>query len=170
MARLGNFSMQEMRRLQRDLQKLKKKQRETFMAACAKELAARLLTLVIPITPVDGGTLRRGWIAKTQSEAEAAAAQRPTAPEVVEFVNNLRITKSRGMVSIEIINPVEYASYVEFGHRQQPGRYVPALGKRLKKAWVPGQLMMNKSIDDLERIAPQVLEHKLKRMLEVYFR
>ena len=27
---------------------------------------------------------------------------------------------------------MEYASYVEYGHRQEPGRYVPALGKRLK--------------------------------------
>lgn len=33
----------------------------------------------------------------------------------------------------------EYAPHVEYGHRQTPGRYVPAIGKRLKASYVPGQ-------------------------------
>ena len=31
---------------------------------------------------------------------------------------------------------VEYAPYVELGHAQQPGRFVPAIGKRLKASHV----------------------------------
>lgn len=31
----------------------------------------------------------------------------------------------------------KYGKYLEFGHRQTPGRYVPAIGKRLKADWVP---------------------------------
>ena len=58
-----------------------------------------------------GGTLRRGW----------------TIGEVKHEGNDC---------IIEVINPLEYASYVEYGHRQEPGRYVPAIGKRLKRAWV----------------------------------
>ena len=33
---------------------------------------------------------------------------------------------------------VQYARFVEFGHRQQPGRYVPQIGKRLVKSRVEG--------------------------------
>ena len=32
---------------------------------------------------------------------------------------------------------VKYAPYVELGHHQQPGRYVPAIKRRLVKSWVP---------------------------------
>lgn len=32
-----------------------------------------------------------------------------------------------------------HAPHVEYGHRQEPGRYVPAIGKRLVKSYVPGQ-------------------------------
>ena len=35
---------------------------------------------------------------------------------------------------------------VEYGHRQTPGRYVPAIGKRLKKDFVPGKKMLHKGI------------------------
>lgn len=33
----------------------------------------------------------------------------------------------------------EHAPHVEYGHRQTPGRYVPAIGKRLKASYVTGQ-------------------------------
>lgn len=44
-----------------------------------------------------------------------------------------------GDKTVVIGTPVEYAPYVEFGHHQQPGRYVPAIGKRLKASYVPGK-------------------------------
>lgn len=34
---------------------------------------------------------------------------------------------------------VKYAPYVELGHHQEPGRYVPAIKKRLVRDWVPGK-------------------------------
>ncbi|WP_127849719.1 HK97 gp10 family phage protein [Lacticaseibacillus hulanensis] len=48
---------------------------------------------------------------------------------------------------IKIANSAEYASFVEDGHRQQPGRYVPELGKQLKAKWVPGQHMLQEGTD-----------------------
>lgn len=36
---------------------------------------------------------------------------------------------------------IEYASFVEFGHRQEPGRFVPVLGKRLVADKVPAYHM-----------------------------
>jgi hypothetical protein len=64
---------------------------------------------------------------------------------------------------------VKYASYVEFGHRQTPGRYVPALGKRLKEGWVDGQYFLTLSEEELERIAPSMLQAKLDKFLREVF-
>ena len=41
----------------------------------------------------------------------------------------------------------EYAPNVEYGHRQQAGRYVPAIGKSLDHAWVPGQHFLHKTVE-----------------------
>lgn len=43
---------------------------------------------------------------------------------------------------------VEYAPYVELGHHQQPGRYVPAIGKRLKASWVPGKPYLRPAVEN----------------------
>ena len=50
------------------------------------------------------------------------------------------ITHQRMDEHTEVIGTnVEYAAPVELGHHQEPGRYVPAIGKRLKKSFVPGK-------------------------------
>ena len=43
---------------------------------------------------------------------------------------------------------VSYAPPVELGHHQQPGRYVPAIGKRLKRSWVPGKPFIRPAAED----------------------
>jgi len=43
---------------------------------------------------------------------------------------------------------VEYAPYVEFGHRQEPGRYVPAIGKRLVASYVDGIPYMAPAVEN----------------------
>ena len=60
---------------------------------------------------------------------------------------------------------VAYAPYVEYGHRQTPGRYVPAIGKRLVKSWVEGQHFLKISEDELQGIAPQILQTLLDNFL-----
>ena len=44
-----------------------------------------------------------------------------------------------GYNAVIIGTPVEYALAVHEGHRQEPGRYVPAIGKRLVADFVPGK-------------------------------
>lgn len=41
---------------------------------------------------------------------------------------------------------VVYAPYVELGHRQTPGRYVPAIGKRLVADHVDGKYFLTNAI------------------------
>ena len=96
-----------------------------------------------------GGTLRRGWAAKTAIK-----------PLEVQKVG------SGTVVTVRIINPVKYASYVEYGHRQTPGRFVPAIGTRLKKGWVDGKFMLTKSEMELESELPGLIERKLKQLLD----
>lgn len=100
-----------------------------------------------------GGTLRRGWTGGTNTNAAS-------------FANTLPIYKNGDSYTIIVQNPVEYASYVEFGHRQTPGRYVPAINKKLKSSWVPGKFMLTISEKKLESIAPKVLEREIKKFLE----
>ena len=118
--------------------------------ACTKELGARLLRDVVKNTPVgiypketgkQGGTLRRAW--------------KVTSPKL----------KTGGCV-LNVINPTEYASYVEYGHRQEPGRYVPALGKRLKASWVDGRLMLTRAEDRLKRQAQTIVDKKVQKYME----
>lgn len=136
-----------------------------FCEEASKELAARLLALVIPRTPVGvydsesgkkGGTLRRGWTGGKSTGAKAYAQALP-------------IQKAGNLYTITVINPVEYASYVEFGHRQTPGRFIPAIGKRLKNSWVEGQYMLTLSEDDLKTISPKVLQQMLDKYLREVF-
>ena len=114
-----------------------------------------------------GGTLRRGWTSKTYEEAKSGSGsgKNPT-----EYANSLTVKKNGVSYMIEIINPVEYASYVEFGHRQTVGRYVPALGKQLKQGWVEGKFMLTISEDEIRRSAPAILERKLEKYLKECFK
>lgn len=207
MARWGNADFAQLRELQERLQKLQQIDLNKFCEEASKELAARLLALVIPRTPVGkkpklqgkktekvigasgkaksfltaeaarreqywggyiGGTLRRGWIAKTEAEAESGTGS-PTTTQAAEYAQSLPVQKSGDYYIVRVINPVEYASYVEFGHRQTPGRFVPAIGKRLKQGWAPGQYMLTLSEDDLERIAPVALQKRLDKLLREAF-
>ncbi len=75
------------------------------------------------------------------------------------------VYKEGSYYKVDVTNAVEYASYVEYGHRQEPGRFVPAIGKQLKRSWVKGQFMMTISEDELQTIAPRVLEEKIKKYI-----
>lgn len=124
---------------------------------CARELAQRLMAKVIKRTPVGrydgsayvctsglshgghyvpgkvGGTLRRGW-----SQG-----------------GKYKIYHSASACMIEISNPVEYASYVEYGHRTAN-----------HTGWVPGHFMMTISVEEIQRDAPAILEKKIKKLME----
>lgn len=165
MAKWGSADFEQLRELQERLEKLQQIDLDKFCEDASKELAARLLALVIPRTPVGqypaetgktGGTLRRGWTAGKEITPRS-------------YANSLPVEKSGNYYIIRVINPVKYASYVEFGHRQTPGRFVPAIGKRLKQGWVNGQYFLTLSEQDLERIAPAVLQKRLDKLLQEAF-
>lgn len=124
---------------------------DAFLKSCVNELAARLLRKVKKRTPVGiypaetgkvGGTLRRNW-----------------------YVDN-QVSVNGKEYKVDIYNNTHYAPYVEYGHRQQVGRFVPALGKRLKRSWVNGRFMLTESENELRGQTDAILKRKLDRALK----
>lgn len=137
----GTFDISAIKGLQAKINKIASSDVQKFMIECAKDLAARLLRYVKMRTPVGrypkksgkkGGTLQKGW--KTVN-------------------NGVEVAYSGGVYTVEIINPVEYASYVEIGHRTKSG------------GWVPGRFMLKISEDELKNVIPQILEDKILKFL-----
>ena len=56
---------------------------------------------------------------------------------------------------------VKYAPYVELGHHQQPGRYVPAIKKRLVKAWVPPKPYLRPAIENHRNEYKKIIETEM---------
>jgi hypothetical protein len=184
MARWGSCDFKQLEELAKKIEKMSKFDVQKFCEDVSRELAARLLAKVIKRTPVgegafevikkdgsyrtykikNGGTLRRGWTAKTQEEAEGGKV-----PNAKEYADSLKILRLGNNYIIIVKNPVEYSSYVEFGHRQEPGRFVPALGKKLKSAWVNGHFMLTISEKELESQLPKIIERKLTKFMEECF-
>ena len=132
---------QELRQFKEKLESINT---DSLLKEIAADLAARLLRKVKKRTPVDTGELRQNW-----------------------QVSNIRLFER--FCVVEIYNSTEYAEYVEFGHRQTPGRYVPAIGKRLKKAWVPGKFMLTLSTKELENIKDRIIRQKVEAWLKEVF-
>lgn len=165
MAKWGKTDYKQLKRVQEKLQRLAETDFDRVCRELSQELAQRLLAKTIRRTPVGvkpgyataetldtywsgyvGGTLRRGW-----------------------QVNSVKVKRRKGAgatYEVEIINPVEYASYVEYGHRQRPGRYVPQIGKTLKRGWVPGRFMLTISERELEVDGPKIIEKRVMEALK----
>lgn len=62
----------------------------------------------------------------------------------------------------KVMNTASYASFVNDGHRQQPGRFVPILGKKLVNGWVNGLHIAEKAESKTKRIAKSVLNNVIK--------
>lgn len=154
------FDYRQVKQFRDNLEQIDR-EKDEFLQSCAKDLAARLLALVIRRTPKDTGALKRGWT--TQRAGSGAEGLKSNSGR--QFAETMKVHHFGDTYVVEIINLVEYASYVEYGHRQQPGRYVPALGVRLKKGWVKGKWMMTVSEKEIQAAAPQILEKKLEKWL-----
>ena len=57
---------------------------------------------------------------------------------------------------------VYYAPYVELGHNQEPGRYVPAIGKRLKAAHVAAKPYLRPAVENHRAEYIRIIETELK--------
>ncbi len=143
------FDYRQVKQFRDNLEQLDR-EKDEFLQSCAKELAARLLALVIRRTPKDTGTLKRGWT--TQRAGSGAEGLKSNSGR--QFAETMKVHHFGDTYVVEIINPVEYASYVEYGHRT-----------RNHTGWVKGRFMMTISEKEIQAAAPQILEKKLEKWL-----
>ena len=167
MAKWGSVDYRQFKELQEKIEKFQKEDMDTICRNIAKNLAARLLRMVKQRTPegqyevitytnkdgstrsynegMQGGTLRRNW------KIEAT------------------ITRKAEGYEIRVVNPTEYASYVESGHRQEPGRFVPQIGKSLSNGFAPGRYMLRESETKLQANADAIAQARLEKEIRKLF-
>ncbi len=162
MGKMGKFDSKGIKELQKHLENLQEKQGE-FLESCAKELAARLLAKVIRRTPVGDYSKEITVVAKRNSKKHKKGEEykkkiNPSGKKGGTLRKGWKageIRKEGNVYKVEISNNVEYAPYVEYGHRTPSHR-----------GWVPGKFMLTISEQELETIAPKVLENRIKEFME----
>jgi len=123
-----------------------------FYKEAIKEIALRFLRKVRKYTPSDTGDLRRQW----------------TVGDVVQNGNTY---------SVEVFNPLEYALYVEKGHR---GVAIP-MSKPVKRStkwrvmhtethWTEGKFMMEISVEEVNAEVEKLIKNKLKKFIASKFK
>lgn len=160
--------------LSKDLEKINGEV-QWFIVELANEIAARLLRKVIKRTPVgiygkqipvtkkiyryeviQGETTRNGKPKKRR--IDTGRTKKVMQSTSSKTGGTLRrgwdigsVIKSGKTYSVEIFNSVEYASYVEFGHRP-----------RNHKGWVPGQYILTISEEEMKNDLEGIIQNKLK--------
>lgn len=125
-----------------------------FMETSIKRITVEFLSATIKKTPVgihkykQGGTLRRGWVDGNYPSLERDNVSDSEMYSIAkEFMNNVNVIKSGNSYEIIIHNNVEYAAYVEYGHRN-----------RNHTDYIEGQKMMTKSEEEVQRVAHEIIE------------
>lgn len=179
----GRADFEQLKNLQKNLAEFDKIDRQALCEKLSKEIAARLLRMVIKRTPTgkkpgfEGEKTEKvkGASGKIRSFLTADYARYQTYWSGYRGGNLRRswtiipIARSGNKYVICVKNISEYASFVENGHRQEVGRYVPALGKKLTKPWVEGRFMLTISENKIKGIAPKLIEKRVKEALEEAF-
>lgn len=147
----GEVDFTELKELGENLEKIDV---DAMCEHIAKKTAAKLLRTVKSATPRgEHQALVRGWNVNTYDLETGEKKE----SNVVKHGNEYEVV---------LKNNVYYAGYVEHGHRQQPGRYVPAIGKRLKRAWVSGKHFVLKSEIKVRRELPRLVKAEMKRWIK----
>ena len=92
--------------------------------------------------------------------ADYAAALAPVATGNLK--NSMTSEVNQSEKAVYVGTAVEYAPYVEFGHHQEVGRYVPAIGARLVREYVPAQPFLKPAIQNHMDEYKHILETELK--------
>lgn len=163
MARWGKADFKELKALDERLVRLSEVDFDTFCRKLAKNIARRLLSRVKKRTPVG---VAPDWISDSTREKYWSGYTGGTLRDAWTI---LPVEKIGNEYVVTVINPTKYASYVEYGHRQQQGRKVPALERHLTATWVKGQFIMTIAAQEVENMLPGLVEQKLYSFLKDVF-
>lgn len=183
MGRNGSVDTSELAKLLTNIEGMKEAVPE-FLRQCADELGQRLLRKVIKRTPVGKKPTFEGektvkvegknGKSKTFLTKEGAAYENMMKTYWSGYSSghlrrSWRVTSTEGIgynYTIKVENPLDYASYVEHGHRQTPGRFIPALGKTAVVSWVPGRHMLSTSVDEIEASKYKIIGRRAQAFIK----
>lgn len=133
MASWGSFEFGQLRQLAGRLDRaLAQREVERFLTNVLNEVGNRLRDMTVRATPVDTGQLRRGWQLG-------------------------RVQKKGAVYEITVFNNVEYAPFVENGHR--------IVVRGVTVGYKEGVYMLRISANRLERAFPQLLQQRADELL-----
>lgn len=135
---------------------------DKYVGKVTQEIAKKLHQMLITNTPVDFGTLQAFW-------------------QTSENYNYM-VEDKGSRYEVTLINKAIYATWVNDGHKQRPGRFIPGHwegshfrydpnateGMVLKKPWVQGRFFVEKSILQIENSV--VIEKIINTQLQKWFR
>lgn len=99
--------------------------------------------------------------------------------------HKIDVKESGTEMTLEVGSNLVYAQWVNDGHHQRPGRFIPGewngskfkyipgakTGIVLKKDWVEGKHFIERSLFVMERkLGPAIFEKKVQEWLETYFK
>lgn len=119
------FDVSELEAFKNNLQGLQD-QTDSIIIEALEEIVAREIRMVKKGTPVDTGTLRNAW-----------------------RITDIR--KAGNSFEVSVYNNMDYADYVEFGHRT-----------RDHKNWVPGKFMLIVSERQIEKVMEEIVNRHLE--------
>lgn len=154
---IGKVVKVDLEEFQERLAHFKGEERERILNQVTNDLGNAVMSKARELTPVgDYSNLLEPYNARTGGTMRSAW-------------QTTRVSKKGGVYSQTVKNPIEYARYVEYGHRQTVGRYVPALGKRLKQGFVKGQYMLTKAVIQTNSVADKIVKNRIDKELKKVF-
>ena len=84
--------------------------------------------------------------------------------ELADKTNLIDAKKKGNTFTVGVSNNLEYAEHYEYGHRQEVGKFVPAIGKRLKKSFVKGQCTFRKAKIKHKKIILERVKARVKKV------
>lgn len=84
--------------------------------------------------------------------------------ELADKTNLIDAKKKGNTFTVGVSNNLEYAEHYEYGHRQEAGKFVPAIGKRLKKSFVKGQCTFRKAKIKHKKIILERVKARVKKV------
>lgn len=151
----GKFNISGFKQLNKNMQ-LMQKDIDRFMHDFNTEAGALLFATLTKLSPVDTGHLRVSW------ELDRSGHE-------------------KGAWVTVIINALEYAYYVNYGH-QQKARFVHGhwegkrfiydpnakTGMQLTNKWIEGQFFVEKAIEEVEKALPALFEKRFSEFAKRY--
>lgn len=173
-----NINLSEFKRFAEKNVKQLKENYDKAIDDSLNELGGRLLNKVIRKTPV-GKSIKgfKYFGDKTGELARYTKGKNKGKYKTKTIINHIggnlrrswyvsKLIKSNDKRFITLYNVARYAIYVEYGHRQEQGRFVPAIGKKLKANWVKGRFMMTNSVTEINKIRQAVFNRNLVKYME----